>query len=214
MRKLLGTIVILGLVLVAVDITSRSVAEHQLADKAKEGIPAGATIEAHIHSIPFLGRIAANGKIDEVDFHLTDVKAGPLTYPTVDVDLAGVRINRHKLLGKRQVRIASIDSGRLSTELRADDITTALSHRVFIRGGKLYVDALGRQVEVSPKVTGGKQLVLSAAGAEPLTLNLPLNKLLPCAADVAIGASTIQISCAISEVPQPLIDAANAAAGA
>jgi hypothetical protein len=209
---LLGIIVV-GVVLTIVDFTARGVAQDQLAAKAREGIPAGATIDAHIHSVPFLGRIAVNGTVDEVDFHLTNVKAGPLTYPAVDVELAGVRIDRHHLLGKREVRIDHIQSGRLSTQLRADDLTTALHHRVVIRNAKFYVDVAGREVQVTPKIDKGRRLVLAAAGIDTLGLDLPLNNLLPCAADIALGSSIIEISCQISQVPEPLINAANAAAG-
>lgn len=213
MRKLLAGIVLVVALLAALDVTTRVLSERQLTNKAQEGVPPGATVAAHIYSLPFLGRIAANGKVDEVDFHLTSVKVGSLTYPTADFELHGVRLNRHRLLSRRQVRIVDIDSGRLSTELRADDLSTALNHQVFIRDSKLYVDAAGRQVEVKPRIADGKTLVLAAAGIDTLSLTLPDSKLLPCASDVAIGSTTIQISCSIAQVPPPLIDAANAAAG-
>jgi hypothetical protein len=213
MRRILVAVIALAVLLAIIDVSAKVVAERQLGDRAQGGVPAGTTVDAHIKSIPFLGRIASNGRIDEVDFHLTRVKAGSLIYPTVDVQLAGVRVDRHRLLGSREARIVAIDSGRLSTQLGAGDLSTALAHRVIIRDQKLYVDVLGRQVQVTPKIEGGKKLTLGAAGIDAVSLDLPQTPLLPCAADVAIGTTTVEISCSLSDIPQPLIDAANAAAG-
>lgn len=205
MKKL----IVFGLVstlLVVADFSARAFAESKLEERARMELP-GATVDARIPSFPFLPRLLLSGRVSEVDFSLGKVAAGDASLPDVNVDLAGVQLDRSALLKERKARLLGIGRGSVAVSITAQQLSDAVHMPVEIGGGVIRISIGGRWVEATASAESSK-VILKAEGVGPLVMTVPKSDLIPCLAHVTVLSGRLRVTCAIENIPAPLRGAA------
>ena len=174
----------------AADVGARELAETELTSRVRERVPSASAITAEIDSLPFLGRLAASGEIRTASVHLEDVTASSLEFASITVDLDGVVLDRGRLLRQRDVVVEGIGRGRVTAVL-------GMSQVLRLAGAALAGDL---RLEDGVLVIGDVRIDL---GGVPL---------MPCASDLRFVGATIVLTCSFDDVPDELVDEANAAA--
>lgn len=212
MRKIVIAVVVLGLLLTAGDVLAKKTAEKQIADRARSGAGANASAESHISSFPFVGRIVVSGSVPEVDLRVDKAVVGDLTLTWVDVDLRGVRLDRHQLFSDQKAEIKRISSGRLTIALDSAALSALAHQPVTVGDGQISLRVGGRAVQATPAVDGHGQLTLKVDPLPALPLRLPRSDLVPCAATtVQVDGDTVELTCPFRDVPPALLKAAQTA---
>jgi hypothetical protein len=207
-RRLLTVVVVLGLLGGGADIGARQWAEGQIETRARAELPSQVSVAVHIRGFPFLLPLLVAGKVSEADGHFENVPAGALTLSAVDVELHGVRINRHKLFNDRKVEIERIDRGTVSIEISAAVLSRALGGvPVAIANGQLRV-TVGGVTAVAGLSVRDNALVFDVAGVVQ-RVAIPKTALVPCATNVTVLAGRVRLTCTIHDVPPALLGAAN-----
>lgn len=208
MRKLIFLGVVVAL-LGAGDVAARSYAEAKLATRARQEAPPGATVDTSVKGFPFLGRLALNGTVSEVDFHLENVDAGAIVFAAVDVDLHGVHLDRRRLLNDRKARLTSLDRGTVTVDITEDALSNALRVPVTIANGDVTVRLLTQDFDVTPVITTEGSLRFEGQGmARVLSLVIPKTDTVPCVGRVTVLAGRLRLMCNITEIPPAFLDAA------
>lgn len=189
---------------------ARKEAESQLESRL-----ASASRELHdpdvsISSFPFLGRLLVNGSVVRIRARAADVDAGPLRLATVSVELHDVRLDRNRLIGKRQVDLRSIDKGVAEAEVTEAVLGAALGVPLELTPGKITVTVRGVRVTGSLRVDDNV-LSVTGAGLPTLRLTVPDAPLLPCVTDGEVLEGRVRLRCTIDEIPDELVRAASRA---
>jgi hypothetical protein len=206
-RRLVIGLAILAVVGGAADIGARNWAEAQIESRARAELPAQVSVAAHIRGFPFLPPLLIAGKVSEVDGHFENVPAGALTLAAVDIDLHGVRLNRHKLFSERKVELTDIDSGTVSIDLAVGVLTKALGVPVTTANGEVQLRVAG-VAGVAKLSVRDNALVFDVAGVTR-RVAIPRTRLVPCATNVTVLTGRLRLSCTIRDVPAGLLGAAN-----
>jgi len=208
MRKLIFLGVVVALVGTG-DLAARSYAEARLATRARQEAPPGSTVDASVGGFPFLGRLALNGTVSEVDFKLENVDGGALVFAAVDVDLHGVHLDRQRLFSERKARLTSFDRGTVTVDIKQDALSNALHVPVTIANGDVTVRILTQDFEVTPRITAEGSLRFEGQGlARVLSLIIPKTDTVPCLGRVTVLAGRLRLVCNIRKIPPAFLDAA------
>lgn len=204
--------IVLGVLVAALgvgDVAARSYAEAKLDTRAKQEAPPGSTVATSVGGFPFLAKLALNGKVSEVDFHLENVDAGAVMFASVDVDLHGVHLDRDMLFGQRKARMTGLDRGTVTVDITQEALSDALRVPVRIERGQVTVTVLTQDVAVRPSVTTEGSLQFQGQGlARALTLTIPKTDTVPCLGKVTVLAGRLRLTCSIKEIPPAFLDAA------
>jgi hypothetical protein len=204
MKLFVGLLVVLGLLLGA-DFAARHVAEDQIADVVHARVAAAGPTSADISSFPFVGRLLAAGHVSRLTVRQQDVNAGPLRFAVITVDLHGVRVDRGRLLRRREVELTGIDQGTVTAELTQEAASGLLGARVLFARGRATANVAGIEVAVKASVEKGA-LVLRADGSDrELRLPIPDVPLLPCVDRVELEAGRAVLACTVHDVPPELL---------
>ena len=209
MRRLIIGLVLLGGLGLGADIGAKTWAAGQIETRAKAELPAQVGVSANISAFPFLLPLFLAGKVSEADGHFTNVPAGAITLDRVDIELRGVKINRHKLISERTVELVKIDSGTVSVEILSATLSKLLGNvPVTIENGEVRVAGVR-----AGTVRVDRNALVIAAGAVSQRVPIPKTRLVPCVAGVTILAGRVRLSCTIHDVPKGMLGAANARLG-
>ena len=165
-------------------------------------------VHADIQSFPFLGRIAVQQQVKEVEFSSPDIKSGPLTLENVRLVLDGVRIDRNKLVQDQDVVVEGIDQGRAEADITEESLSNALGTPVRIANGGVTADVLGRKVTADVAVKGNEPTV-KIPGLPLPALTVPGSDLLPCLGEAAVGDGRIHFSCQVHGIPPVVVKLVN-----
>ncbi|HVE93419.1 MAG TPA: DUF2993 domain-containing protein [Acidimicrobiales bacterium] len=208
MRKLIFLGVVVAL-LGAGDLAARSYAETKLDARARQEVPPGSTVDTSVGGFPFLGRLALNGTVSEVDFRLENVDAGVVVFASVDVDLHGVHLDRQQLFSEQKARLTSLDRGTVTVDITEDALSNALRVPVTVANGNVTVRVLTQDFDVVPRITAEGSLRFEGQGlARALTLVIPKTDTVPCVGRVTVLAGRLRLVCSITEIPEAFLDAA------
>lgn len=198
----------------AVDFAAKRLAESALADHVRSDTHASA-VHASIGGWPFLYDVLGRGSVPSVEVDLTEVPDGPLTFQSVDVDLSRVGIDRHRLWADRKVTLTGIASGAATLTITAPELSAVAGRTVTITAsGQLELDLAGAEVPASVRIEPGDELVLSAAGVGAVTVDLTEAPIVPdCNLSLTVSAGGLSATCAMSPVPQPVIETISAQSG-
>jgi hypothetical protein len=194
--------VIVGLLVIA-DLTARSVAEAELADRVRARVPEAERASVDIASFPFLGRLLASGNVGQLDARVSGITVRGLRFDFIAVELHGVRLDRDQLVGDRRVVVEGIERGEARAEVPQAALSDALGVPIMLEDGRASVEVLGRRVSASLAVEDGT-LVVGGVG-----LSLPgfdlVAPLLPCVPDLEILAGRVVLACDFTEIPRELL---------
>ncbi|MHB8330348.1 MAG: hypothetical protein ACYDD6_12120 [Acidimicrobiales bacterium] len=212
LKILLSLVVVVG-ALLAADVGARTVAQNELAQRAQSASGARSA-SAGISGFPFLVRLLAQGLVPGVDLRMTGVPVGALRLHSVDVQLAGIVVDRAALFSARQVHVKSIAAATATVTVTADELSSAVGQTVSIPGnGQVLVDVAGHMVSATVQVLGGHVLTVSVGGVPLLSSDLGQSPLVPsCPLALSVGNGQVVVSCHVQPVPLRLIDAISGAA--
>jgi hypothetical protein len=193
---------IVGLLAVA-DVTARTVAQRELADRLRVAVPGATATAAEIHSFPFLPRLVLSGGVPQVDARVNGVTVRGLTFDVIQVDLDGVRLDRDQLIRDRRVVLEGIERGRVRAEVTADALSEAVGVPITLEDGRASVTIRGRQVGATLAVRENR-LVVGGVGVSLPGLEL-VAPLLPCVADADVEPGRVVLTCEFTEVPRELL---------
>src|SRR5205814_2209731 len=129
-------------------------------------------------------RFVFTGRISKSTIMLERVARLALTFTEVRFDLAGVQIDRGRLIRSRQARITAVDQATITATLD----TSALPPRV--------AAVVSRDVRVS-----GRTLMLGPASFELSS------DIMPCSSDAHVVGNDVILSCTVDHVPPALLEA-------
>ena len=205
MRPTVGLLAaaVVALLLLGVDLVARSIAESRIEERARTAVAGAGSIEADIHSLPFLPRLLLAGSVSAVEVRLEQVRTGGQQLSAVEVDLRGVELDRDALFGG-QARLDDIDRGEMSLELDSGSLSRALRVPVTIGGGGIQTKVGPARVSARPDVGRDGSLLLRAGRAN-LRVSPNRTGLLSCAATrVAVVGDRVRLTCDLDEVPPAL----------
>jgi len=208
-RKILVAVAIIVIIGTGGDLVARKVAEDQLASRVEQRSGPDASAHARIRSFPFVARLLAAADVDGIDVRVDRSLAGALALTSVELDLRGVHVDRHRLLSARRVDITAIDGGTLKATLDGAALSGLAHQRLDIVGTRLEAHVGGEAVTVTPSLEAGGRLVLGAEGLPAVPVRLPRSGLVPCdATSVAVGNGRLVLSCTFRQVPPVLLSPA------
>ena len=172
----------------AADVGARELAETELTSRVRARVPSAASTTAEIDSLPFLGLLALSGEIRTATIHIEDVTAASLRWASITVDLEDVALDRGRLLRDRDVVVEDVGRGRVTAIL-------GMSQVLRLAGAALAGDV---RLEDGVLVVGDVRIDLG---------DVPL---MPCVSDLSFVGATVVLTCTFDEVPDELLDRANA----
>src|SRR4051794_18189499 len=221
MRKwiilVIPTVVLLALIVG--DQAARGWAESQLARRAAAYYPPGAGSSASIRSFPFVGRLLFLGSIPRVDVNLDDLRVQAVLVKRLSLRVSDVELDRGALF-KGRVRVLDAGRGQIEATLDGPSLAKATGYDVRFSPGQVEVHQKISGVDVVAKgqlAVKGNQVTVTPTSVQGLAVpasrfaisyRIPGIELLPCQADVKIVRNAAVLSCALTDVPAALIQAA------
>jgi hypothetical protein len=171
-------------------------------------------VHVSISSFPFVGRLAAFGRVSRIQARATNVSSGNYTFDSVVATVHGVKIDRTALLRHQQVQVTSIDTGTVNADMTEAEVDKAIDSaipgaHVKIGAGSAQATVSGVTVTAHVTVVNG-QLHVTAPGVS-VDVPVPQLALLPCVASATLVTGHLQLACTIHEVPAALLTQSAAA---
>jgi hypothetical protein len=195
-------VAVIAALLVAADLTARSVAATELSRRLRAAVPETAGGAVHVRSFPFLPLLLTSGRVPEVEADVRDVIVKRVRFDFIAVELHGVQLDRDQLLRDRTIVLQAIERGEVRGEVGQDSLADALGVPVTLEAGKASVEIAGRTVSARLSIADGR-LEVSGLGITLPSLDLT-GPLLPCLADAVILSGRVALSCDFTEIPEEL----------
>lgn len=196
MRRLISTLLVLVALIVVGVIVGDSIATHRtesaIASRIEQHVP-GSHATVSISSSPFLVRLAVSGVVEEIHAHVTDARAGVISFDTVDVTVDGLKLSRSSLL-QGSVQIVGLKQATITATLTVAGVLRTFGQAL---GGMAQLPS-GQAASVS--VSGGH--IRIAFG--PFAFTLPASSLVPCAGSARLTGDDIVLSCTTTTLPPAL----------
>ena len=202
MRRLIGVLVaiavIIGILAIG-DVWARHRVQTVMAQHIQSELP-GSKASVHISSFPFLGRLAASGKVPEVDANVRDVSAAGLNFSNIRVLIHGLQVDNAKLTS-REVVLQKISSGSVVGDITQASIDHLSGAPIVLGSGT--VELAG--ITVTPAVTiSENHIVVTLGHLPPLQIPIPQISILPCVGSAAIVPGAVRVSCQLTQLPPAL----------
>lgn len=221
MRKWIILVIptVLVLALVVGDQAAKGWAESKLAERAAAYYPPGSGSSASIHSFPFIGRLLFSGTVPQVDVNLDDLKVEAVLIHRLSIHASDVKLNRSDLFHGK-VRLDDIGQGKIVATIDGASLAKAIGVDVRFTPGEAEVHKRIQGVEVAAKgkvTVKGNLITVTPTSVEGLSVppssltvsyRIPGVEILPCQADVKVVQNGVVLSCAVTDVPAALVQAA------
>jgi hypothetical protein len=207
------------LLLIVGDQAAKGWAESKLAERAAAYYPPGSGSSASIHSFPFIGRLLFSGSVPQVDVNLDDLKVEALLIRRLSIHVSDVRLNRSDLFGGK-VHLDDVGEGKIVATIDGPSLAKAVGVDVRFTPGEVEVHKRIQGVDVTGKgkvTVKGNLVTLTPTSVEGLNVppssltvsyRIPGVEILPCQAAVKVVQNGIVLSCAVTDVPTALVQAA------
>jgi hypothetical protein len=203
-RRLIGVLVVIAIILVALDIGD-TFARHRAQTAAAQHLDAtlpGSTATVSISSFPFLGRLAVGGTVPKLTADLDQVTAAGFTFDDIEVVVHDLKFDTSQLWHGR-VQLDSISSGSVRAVLPQASIDRATGLPVTLGSGT--VGVAGVQVPATVAVADNR-VTLTVPLIAPITFTIPQLSILPCVGSAVIQTGGLELSCDFTRVPSALAD--------
>ena len=200
---ILVLLLVIAALLVAADLTARSVAEQELVRRVQTAVPEAGAASVHIPSFPFLPRLLASGTVPRLDAEVRDVTVKQVRFDFIAVELHGVRLDRDQLTRNRSIVLRDIVRGQVRGEVQQRALTDVLGVPVQLEDGRAAVRIAGVTLGADISITDGS-LTISGLGITLPTLDLT-GPLLPCIADAVILSGRVSLTCDFTQIPAELL---------
>lgn len=221
MRKwillVLPTVILLALIVG--DQAAKSWAESKLAERAAAYYPPGSGSSASIRSFPFIGRLLISGSVPQVDVNLDDLLFQAVVVRRLSLEVSDVKLDRSDLFDGR-VRLLDVGQGRLQATVDGPSLSKATGFDLRLTPGQVEVHQRIQGVDVVAKgrlSVKGNLVTVTPTSVQGLAVpasrfavsyRIPGIELLPCEADVEVVQDAAVLSCAITDIPAALVQAA------
>ncbi len=197
-----------GAAYLVLDLTSRSIAQNQVASAITKRTRAGAAT-VRVDSLPFLYDILVTGTLPAVDVELSDVPVGRLVVAHIDVSAQDVRFDRHVLFDDRRLDVTAISSATVQATVTAAELSKAIGHEVVLAGPDTIKVRIGPLlVPAQLGIVGGHVLTIDEAGLRLLGVDLAsVSVVPPCAMRLTVSSGAANLQCRIAPVPTSLFAA-------
>lgn len=205
---MIGLVLLVVVALLALDLVATSVADQDLASRAKTSSGATAA-SASLAPFPVLYHVLAQGEVPRLNLRLEGVPVGPLRIHAVTLALSKVDVSRRQLVTDRRIAVTSIGRAVVSAEVTSADLSAAMGQQVRVTGnGQVDVHVAGIEVAVSPRVEGDSRLVIEVDGFSVLNLNLATIPLVSdCGFSLHASPGQLQLTCTMNPVPSSVVNA-------
>ena len=211
MRKLVGLVVIIGVLLGALaflgDRFAKAYAEDSIGQAITHRSKNVGYATASIDSFPFVWKLAKDGRVDHVTIKLERLRDVPGDIDELDVTADGVVMDKGALFGRSHVEIKRVDQVTVAALLSVThvrDVAGKLGLDLAFGNGVLTVN--GQPVAVT---IDGTDLVIAVARLPAVRVPIPAGDVavLPCAPTPAITPDGVALSCRADHLPKILVDA-------
>lgn len=205
---LAALILLCGAAYIALDLTSHSIAQNQVARAIAKRTRAHA-VTVRVDSIPFLYDIVVSSTLPVVDVRLIDVPIGRLDVGHLDVSARNVHFDRHVLFDDHRLRVTAISSATVQATVTAAELSKAIGHEVVLVGPDTIKVRIGPLlVPAQLGIVGGHVLTIDEAGFRLLGVDLAsISVVPPCAMRLTVGPGVAMLQCRIAPVPTSLFAA-------
>lgn len=204
---LVGLLVLAVGVTLAIDGWARGRAEREIERQVSAQLD-GVAVDAHITGFPVVLRLLMTSRVDQLDVHATGVVEGPLRLAAVDVGVSGLRLDRSSLFGGAVV-VRGVDRVTIRVELSDADISALIGIPVRFGAAGVTATVLGR-VTTAFVTLDDRHLEITGPDFDPIALDLPTERYLPCRPSLAIVTGRAELACTITELPGAVLDAIGA----
>jgi hypothetical protein len=184
-QKLLFALAILGVLWVVGELAVVSFAQTKVEEGVAERVDGEASVSADISSFPLATRVLASGVVKKMSVTLDEVRHQRLTFSDITITAEGIEVDRSAIL-RQEVKILAIDRGEAVARIHA-----------------------GALPPVARRVIGQSRIAQRLLIIGPLTFQLP-REVLPCDPEVTVEGEDLVLRCSFDEVPDALLDAAQA----
>ncbi|HSS10193.1 MAG TPA: hypothetical protein VLL25_09920 [Acidimicrobiales bacterium] len=206
MRKWLGALIVLAVLLVVGDVVALRYAQDQVRRRIDANV-ADAHATVHISGFPFLGKLAVAGTIGKITAHVDHASQGDVTFDAVDLTVTDVKLDRSQLFKDRRVQVQGIQSGTVKADMTQADFSRLLGGLPVTLGDGVVQVRVGQAMVDAHVTVAANQLHVTGAGLAT-TIPIPKLSVLPCVATVAAIPGHLVASCTFHEVPAALVQAA------
>lgn len=221
MRKWIVLVVptVVLLLLVVADQSAKGWAESKLAERAAAYYPPGSGSSASIHSFPFLGRLLFLGSVPGVDVNLDDLRVQAVLIHRLSIHVSDVELSRSELF-KGKVHLDDVGSGTITATIDGPSLAKAAGLDLRFAPGEVQVHQRIQGVDVTARgkvAVKGNLVTITPTSVQGLDVppsrlavsyRIPGIEILPCQADVKVVQNGIVVSCAVTDIPPALIQAA------
>jgi hypothetical protein len=193
-RALLATLVVLVVLAVAGVLVGGLVAsdltETTIANRIEARVP-GSHATVNIQSQPYLVKLAASGRVDQLHAHVTNVTEQGVTVRTVDVDVNAIRVNRNDLFSG-EVRLMGIGQATVTATVTPSEVAAAAGADA---ASQLAGLASGTSASVHANPNG------IDVGIGSVAVRIPYDPLVTCAGSAVWTGGNLVLSCTTSSLP-------------
>jgi hypothetical protein len=200
LRKLLAVVLVvavLGAVLAVVDVVVRRGVERTMADRIEARTP-GSHARVSISSFPFLGYMAAAGRVPSMRVDVTGVTEAGLRVESIDLKVDDLDVSRSRL-EHGQVQVSSIRVGTVVAEI-SQSALDAFAH-VPVTLGHGTVGVAGVSTAAHATIATGEITVALGNGLASINVPIPDLDILPCVGSAQILPGVLRLSCTFRSVP-------------
>ena len=195
----LGVVAGLALLGELADVGARHLATSKVEQRISQAVPRANGVHVRIRSFPFL-KVAVDGRIDEIDAHVSRIEVSPVAYTDVAVELRGVQVSVSDMVTDARIDVTHIDRGTVSVTMTESALFRALA------GAPAGGSALGPVGSVLDRaalsVDGqSRQLMVAIPGVAGVGLPLPGSAILPCTPALTRAPAAVTLSCTFHNVP-------------
>lgn len=170
----------------------------------------GAVATVHIHSFPFLIRLAASGTILAVSARLDHVSAGPVvfgdvTLPTIDFDRIDISVDDLRLrrsdLRHRLAKVEHVGRVIVTAIVSQHALDKDLGIPLTLGAGQVGIGGLSLHAQVTFRK---RRISLHLAGERMLSFEAPPADILPCEGGAVVVPGAVRLSCVLHHLPPAL----------
>lgn len=209
----MGLLLLVVVGLLAFDLVATSIADHDLASRAKTSTGATAA-SASLSPFPVLYHVVAGGDVPRAKLRLTGVPVGPLRIHEVTLALSEVKVSRRRLIIDQRADITSIGRALVTADVTSADLSHAIGQQVRVTSnGEIDVKVAGVVVAVAPRLEGDSKLVVEVDGFSVLDVNLAAIPLVSdCGFSLHASPGQLQLTCTMNPVPSSIVNALSGSA--
>lgn len=205
-RFLVLLVVLVAVVAVAAEVVVPPRIEEVIEERVATEVPEAESVTAELDSFPVVVRGLATGEVQRLVVTLEDVARPEVNIDSVEVDLAGIEVERRALFDG-EADLERIDRGSLTAVLSEADLEDALPGDVVdltLSPGRVEARVAGQTVGSDVAVSEGR-VIFALDSLPDVSFALPGPQFFPCPLEGEVVSGALQLRCTLDRVPDYLL---------